>query len=249
LAQGKPNDADLAVIQTMLEEEAAFPRLLIALRGERAGWARVAEAIERGQISASSVAGGPPSPWERLLGNPSRVRYRRWAADLIRGQNDTIDIIALPPEQWPNRLRAQQLAIGDPPPNDSILVGLLLASNEKIANAEQRALAHLRTAVTAVAAERFRIAKGNWPTKPDDLVKTGLMKAVMIDPFDGKPLRLARHQSGIAIYSVGPDLTDDGGTIDRKTNNFAKTDIGFRLFDPAARRQEAKSRPEPAKGP
>jgi len=31
------------------------------------------------------------------------------------------------------------------------------------------------------------------------------------DPFDGQPLRYHRQGSGYILYSIGPDLKDDGG--------------------------------------
>ncbi|MCP4377762.1 MAG: hypothetical protein GY794_16495, partial [bacterium] len=51
---------------------------------------------------------------------------------------------------------------------------------------------------------------------------------IPIDPFDGKPLRMARDKNGgVILYSVGPDIKDDGG----QTLGNGKTtgDITFRL--------------------
>mgnify|MGYP006294292369 FL=1 len=31
------------------------------------------------------------------------------------------------------------------------------------------------------------------------------------DPFTGEPLKMARRDGRVALYSVGPDLSDDGG--------------------------------------
>ena len=57
------------------------------------------------------------------------------------------------------------------------------------------------------------------------------------DPFDGRPLRLAKVQDGIVIYSVGHDKTDDGGNLDRDEPQQPGVDLGFRLWDPPQRRQ------------
>ena len=32
-----------------------------------------------------------------------------------------------------------------------------------------------------------------------------------MNPFDGQPLRYRKHDSGYLLYSIGPDLKDDGG--------------------------------------
>src|SRR5439155_22126196 len=64
--------------------------------------------------------------------------------------------------------------------------------------------AKFRAAVVALAAERFRQAEGRWPTSLDELVPQYLA-AVPRDPFDLRPLKLARRPDGLVIYSVGPD--------------------------------------------
>jgi hypothetical protein len=43
----------------------------------------------------------------------------------------------------------------------------------------------------------------------------GLPPDVLIDPFDGKPLRRMESKDGLLIYSVCRDLVDDGGAHDR----------------------------------
>jgi len=79
---------------------------------------------------------------------------------------------------------------------------------------------------TAVAACRYRIARGQWPDKLDDLVPAYLIVSP-IDPFDGKPLRWKSGGEKIVIYSVGPDGKDDGGAA---YDSKAKTgDIVFEL--------------------
>jgi hypothetical protein len=61
---------------------------------------------------------------------------------------------------------------------------------------------------------------------------------VPADPFDGQPLRLKKLDDGLVIYSVGPDLADDGGEVraDQQVGGQPK-DVGVRLWDPACRRQ------------
>jgi hypothetical protein len=70
--------------------------------------------------------------------------------------------------------------------------------------------ARLATASCSLAVERYRLARGALPETLRDLVPTYLPD-VPSDPFDGKPLRYKHLERGYAIYSVGPDGTDDGG--------------------------------------
>ena len=61
------------------------------------------------------------------------------------------------------------------------------------------------------------INQGQFPDQLDELAPASI-ELVPRDPFDGQPMRLARTDRGWAIYSVGPDLTDDHGhPFDRQT--------------------------------
>jgi hypothetical protein len=64
------------------------------------------------------------------------------------------------------------------------------------------------------------------------------------DPFDGKPLRMARLTDGMIIYSVGHDRADDGGNLIRNSGPKPGTDLGFRLYDPHCRRKLPLPPPE-----
>ncbi len=73
-----------------------------------------------------------------------------------------------------------------------------------------RCLAKNRSAVTAVAVERYRVANGRLPDNLDGIVPQWL-DAVPEDPFTGKPLHYRIRDKGYVVYSVGADLNDDGG--------------------------------------
>ncbi|HVJ83212.1 MAG TPA: hypothetical protein VNC50_19255 [Planctomycetia bacterium] len=55
-------------------------------------------------------------------------------------------------------------------------------------------------------------ARGDLALSFDQL---GLPPDVLIDPFDGKPLRRKESKDGLLIYTVCRDLVDDGGAHDR----------------------------------
>jgi hypothetical protein len=62
------------------------------------------------------------------------------------------------------------------------------------------------------------------------------LTAIPPDPFDLKPLRLAKRSDGIVIYSVAADDKDDGGAI-AQDNAPKATDLGIRLWDVDHRRK------------
>jgi hypothetical protein len=86
--------------------------------------------------------------------------------------------------------------------------------------------AKYRLAILAAAMTICRIKTGALPESIDKL-SPEYIEIIPIDPFDGKPLRMARNSHGGAIlYSVGPDLEDDGGkTMDKNRIG----DVVFRL--------------------
>jgi hypothetical protein len=103
----------------------------------------------------------------------------------------------------------------------------------------------LRAASVAVAVERYRLAKGNWPDKLADLVPKFLPE-VPADLYGKGPLLLRKKKDHVVIYSVGADGSDDGGRLESEDPkeyipgpDFVGLDFGFRLWNVAARRQPA----------
>jgi len=69
-----------------------------------------------------------------------------------------------------------------------------------------------------------------------DFESLGLPPECLIDPFDGKRLRIKQTPKGPIVYSVGEDLVDDDGDIFWKDNPpAAARDVGISLFEQEAR--------------
>src|SRR5205823_5299082 len=88
--------------------------------------------------------------------------------------------------------------------NQPILIRQLGSALSKIAEANVRSHAWLRTAVVTVAAERFRLKNGRWPATLTELAPAWIAE-VPTDPYDGQPLRYRRLADGVVIYSIGPN--------------------------------------------
>ncbi len=108
--------------------------------------------------------------------------------------------------------------------------------------------AQLRTAIAALAAERYRIDQGRWPESLEELVPTYISE-VPHDPFVRSPLKLLKLPDGLFIYSVGYDCKDDGGKINPKMRTRDGADTGFRLWDVKRRRQAAGTGASGKSGP
>ena len=76
---------------------------------------------------------------------------------------------------------------------------------------DANARAELRDAIAAIAVERWRLMhQGSLPDSLSDLVPA-FLPAVPADPYDAQPLRYKKLKKGYCIYSIGPNLKDDGG--------------------------------------
>jgi hypothetical protein len=91
-----------------------------------------------------------------------------------------------------------------------IFSAMILPGVSGPATREADGFARIRLATTALASERFRLAKGRLPENLNELVPQ-FLPAVPVDPFDGQSLRYHRLAKGYVIYSVGSDGHDDGG--------------------------------------
>ena len=91
-----------------------------------------------------------------------------------------------------------------------IFVHSLIPALSRVTTIELRAIAHLQAARAGLAIQRYRRVAGALPDTLSDLVPD-YIDAVPIDPFDGNELRYGKREAGFIIYSVGEDLSDDGG--------------------------------------
>ncbi len=103
--------------------------------------------------------------------------------------------------------------------------------------------AHIRSARTALAMERYRIDVGRFTNRLEDLVPD-YMPEVLTDPFDGEPLRYRMTADRLVIYSVDVDMVDDGGHVreNKEEGEGKPKDVGFVLLAPAMRGRAPQAR-------
>ena len=256
LAQGEPSEAAMRALQQLLEKEETEPLLLIAVRGERAGYDRLLEGIQTGKIPLSGkdlammvgLSGSASAPlWmhTQALRLPAVRTWQR--AAMLRHMTRAVEIAKMPLEQQEQEMEKLDAAAKIQP----LLVRLLCPAIGKVAAADRRSRVDLRCAVVAVAAERYRQTKKKWPASLEALREAGYLSQIPMDLYDGQPLRMRRTDEGLLIYSVGPDGEDNGGHIDRDKPLAKGTDRIFHLWDVSKRRQEAAplKPPQPANGP
>jgi hypothetical protein len=226
LAQGKAPEAELRLLQELLEREIREPLLCHAARGERGGGDRVFRALADGRLNWARItqvhrSWGLKTPWIADGINYLPLSVSRSHEAHLRFMTRMVEAGKLPIEKQVGALTELSHDFQAQPLMVRQLLGLPigLISQPWYVNVQ----AKLRSALVAVAAERYRQRHGRWPADAADLVRDGLLGEVPADPGDGQPLRWRLLEGGAEAYSV---YTAPGGT-----------GIGFRLWDVAARRQ------------
>ena len=247
LAWGEPGDG-LSEIQAALVREADYPFLATALPGERAFMDRLFENLDTGKLTLDQLSGQrPKNDLDSLISGPAFWYYRGHLpadrARMLELFNVLIVATRAPTHEWETAFAAFTMP---PPDSPLILTRLLFPAYNKIADAELRAKARLRSATVGIASERFRQENGRWPNDLAEIPPT-ILPSIPTDPYDGQPLRYSRTPDGVVIYSVGPDRTDDGGNLTTKVASPGE-DHGFRLWDPAHRRAAPLPKNEPPIG-
>jgi hypothetical protein len=119
-----------------------------------------------------------------------------------------------------------------------------LATYSRMVFAQETTKLLLEGAISAVACERFRMAKGHWPDSLRELVP-GYLPRVPTDPYTGQPVLYRKLEDGIVIYSAWRNRSDDGGNV--LDGGPPNRDRGIRLYNPDKRGlkyEEVYKRPE-----
>jgi hypothetical protein len=246
LAQGQANEPSLAALQEHLAAERAElqQHWIDAVRGERAGQFQFIGALREGRIRLGDYMVDTLRinvPYHELIAtNVLPELYTRDYPNQLRHMNELVAAARLPLEEQMDRFTALEARVDRSPSRRKQLANILPflpPDLTKICTSHLRGHANLAAAEAGIACERYRLAHKHWPESLADVVKAGFLDAIPNDPLDGQPLRFARVKDGIAVYSPGFDQDDNGGNIDRVNPDNPGIDLGFRLWDPAARRQ------------
>ena len=78
-----------------------------------------------------------------------------------------------------------------------------------------RAKARIRVGTGLIAVRRWQLShRGGLPPSMEAAANEAGLRAVPVDPYNGRPIRFAIVDGQPTAYSVGQDLRDDGGRID-----------------------------------
>ena len=241
LAQGQGSESALSKIQEELTQEAAEPLHLIALRGERA----------YGMGSFQTLFAAKTQPRWSPLGAATGAYLRSNEGGFLDFSTSAVELAKRPLWQqadgWDRLFRQVKPQGGAIGRWLTILAYQAEPAYRSLIQAYLRSRSHLHVCIVMAAAERHRLDSSHWPDSAADLAP-GFPTGLPLDPYSGGPIRIARHDGGIAVYGVGADRRDNGGIYHPRGGDFAGMDLGGFLWD-VDRRHRAPSEADAVEGP
>lgn len=235
LAQTPVVAEQLRQLETLIEAMEEEDRLLWGLRGQRA--------VTIGGVLWMIASGSRDLCGTRSLPLPANtLGMKGW---LLK---DLAFVVS-----WENKLvqaktAEERMRVADQidsavraAPRHRVLLGGLVPPFKEVCDADLRLTALARAARVAMAVERYRLDKGQFPADLAELVPACL-DAVPTDPFDDRPLRYRLEPDAVIIYSIAEDRTDDGGRVrGRLPPKTLPPDVGFVLLKPEFRGRPAST--------
>ncbi len=236
MAQGEPDEEDLAALQGMLEQEARHPGLLLGYRGERAMVHATFTVMQNGEFvyDASQERLRPPTGIELWYTLPHHDTLRLQEVEALPMLNKLVEIAETPAHQRAGLIREFQALVQAAGKRDN-LAALLVHGTEKLEAAFTRRDCYLSCLTTALAAERYRWQHHDWPPSLEALAPK-FLAAPPLDAFDAQPLRYRRLNDGLVIYSLCPD--GKGQVFDPNKPSPPGEGIAVRLWDVQQRKQD-----------
>ena len=192
-----------AAIADLLDRDHDARLIRQSWRGERASVAQTA--------ASPAVAAGFGMPTSGVLWSLAQSGL----LPMLDAYGDMADAADVPtfaaiPAGWEAKLLESDSAAES---SQKLLLSIMLPSMSRANLAFYRGIAERRAAAVILAAKLHHAETGRWPASFDDLVPSYLPR-VPDDPFApaGTPMKFAVIQGLPAVYSVGEDGRDDGGS-------------------------------------
>ena len=179
---------------------AAFSSWQFDYEEDSSFWTRLPRILE-----GLSLAVGP-SGWY----NQTKLRLSRDTQNSLNLLDDKAKIFPPNALQKADEISASEMKRWNP---CNILVRLLSSGSETLSRKFALAQTSVDLARTAIALERYQLARGNYPESLDALAPQFIAK-VPHDVIGGQPLKYRREADGqFVLYSVGWNEKDDGGVV------------------------------------
>jgi hypothetical protein len=236
LAQGELVAMESEAIQLLLEEEANHPAQVISTRGERAIVHQFLLVTENMGIDRAGYA-LKASPLGYLFDNVVDMMKAKRAHGLyLHFLTECVEIAKLPAYEQESKFAELGLR---PVQGPQLLEGLSHGEEpKKVRRLFHGTTAYLRSAIIALALERYRRAEGRWPDDLNALVPKYL-PSVPVDPFEGKPFKWMRTKGAAGeFWTIRPvEIPEEEKILPALSRQWDSK--YFRLWDVKDRRQPA----------
>jgi hypothetical protein len=240
LSLSRPSPEALRQLQAALaamEDPDAHLRVLIRER------ARYLEMAWRQYYGPNTTNPSHLTPFRRSVGERlMRPIFSRRLVVQLRRWSELLDIARRP---WPARAAGRRAALDrrreTPLTSRNYLFSEDLALDAFGWATDPTSLIGDRASLTAVAIERYRRDHDDALPQALAALVPEYLASVPDDPFSGRDLLFRAGANAYTIYSIGPDLTDDGGELTRPApigsmvRRAPAGDIGVRVLLSAAR--------------
>ena len=194
-------------------------------------------ALERALRITRVVAGIAGTSPLRRGGFPDKRRRSHtvfaltWQCDqlaYLRSMRRQIDAISLPWPQSRDELEAAKRELSEENVVCALLSGIGGTSPPRATEARERARACVAASQIALALTAYRAEKGRYPDDLQALRAAGW--DLPMDPFTQQDFRHRREEEGFVVWSLGPNMADEGGEYRSPLNAPAATpdDVSFR---------------------
>ena len=105
---------------------------------------------------------------------------------------------------------------------DSFLLKITAPAHGRIVQLEWRVKTMRLGLLTVLALARYEKEKSEYPDSLDVLVEAGYLKDIPNDPYSDGPLVYKKTDESFILYSLGENLSDDGGRVARRDDGRIK---------------------------
>jgi hypothetical protein len=95
------------------------------------------------------------------------------------------------------------------------LFHIFLPTFDRVSELAYRGKTQYEATLTILALQQWQMEKGGYPETLNNLVESGYLKELPMDPYTDKPLIYKKTDDNFVLYSVGPNFKDDGGQVYR----------------------------------
>lgn len=141
--------------------------------------------------------------------------------------------------------------------NSNFFFTLLGINLHRIFQLHHQTRAQAEALITTLAILRFKNDNNQLPVTLKELVSSGYLQSIPIDPYSGRPLVYNLAQNNFKLYSFGSDFEDSGGThrittnvgISLRTGKISGEESGDIVYWPVKRLDKPRPRkPQPPMG-